>query len=213
MPHRILILGAGNVGGALGRGWLARGHDVRFGVRDPRDSKHGDLPPDRLQPADERRDADVVVLATPYAAATRAIAALGDLTGAIVLDCTNPLAMGPEGLGLAVGFTTSGGEQVAAAARGAAVFKTFNQTGAENMARAEAFSPRPVMFIAGDDAAKKPTVLALVGELGFDAVDAGPLRNARLLEPLAMLWIDLVMSRGQQRDIAFALVRPQGDRR
>ena len=55
-------------------------------------------------------------------------------------------------------------------------------------------------------AKRKPMVMELVGKLGFDAVDAGPLKNARLLEPLAMVWIDQAMSRGRGRDFAFALV-------
>ena len=66
---------------------------------------------------------------------------------------------------------------------------------------------KPVMFVAGDDAANKPKVMDLVGELGFEMVDAGPLRNARLLEAHAMLWIDLALARGQGRDFAFAILR------
>ena len=63
------------------------------------------------------------------------------------------------------------------------------------------------MFVAGDDEVAKPKVLALVGELGFETVDAGPLRVARLLEPHAMLWIHLALNRGFGRDWAFALLR------
>ena len=66
---------------------------------------------------------------------------------------------------------------------------------------------KSVMFVAGDDAANKPKVMALVGDLGFEVIDAGPLRNARLLEAHAMLWIDLALKRGQGRDWAFAIVR------
>ena len=63
------------------------------------------------------------------------------------------------------------------------------------------------MFVAGDDAGKKKQVMGLAADIGFDPIDAGPLRNARLLEPLAMLWIDQAMSRGAGQDFAFALVR------
>ena len=63
------------------------------------------------------------------------------------------------------------------------------------------------IFVAGDDAANKPRVIELVGALGFEVVDAGPLRNARLLEAHAMLWIDLALNRGLGRDFAFALLR------
>ena len=68
----------------------------------------------------------------------------------------------------------------------------------------------PLMLVAGDKAAKKPVVLELVGKLGFESVDAGPLKNARLLEPFAMVWIDQAMKRGRGLDFAFALAR-RGD--
>ncbi len=207
MAERILIIGGGAVGSALGLAWLARGHDVRFGVPDPDSPKYAALPKARLQVANARHGADIIVLATPYAAAASALSALGDLAGAIVIDCTNPLAMGPQGLRLVVGHDASGAEEIAKAAPGAFVFKTLNQTGAENMAHASAYHPTPVMFVAGDEAAKKPVVLGLVRDLGFHAVDAGPLSAARLLEPLAMLWIELAMKRGHARDFAFAMVR------
>jgi hypothetical protein len=64
-----------------------------------------------------------------------------------------------------------------------------------------------MMFVAGDDADKKKLVLELVDELGFDAIDSGPLVTARLLEPLAMLWIELALKRGHARAFAFARVR------
>jgi 8-hydroxy-5-deazaflavin:NADPH oxidoreductase len=207
MSRRVLIIGAGNVGSALGHGWLKSGHDVRFGVSDPTSNKYAAVPKNRLQPADDRRGAEVVVLATPYAVVKEAVAALGDLTGTILIDCTNPIAMGPDGLHLVIGHGSSGAEEIAKAALSASVFKTLNQTGAENMAEAAAYHPKPMMFVAGDDAANKPTVMELVSDLGFQAVDAGPLSAARLLEPLAMLWIELATKRGHARDFAFAMVR------
>ena len=127
------------------------------------------------------------------------------VVGKIVIDCTNPLGMGPAGLQLVLGFTTSAGEQVASWAPGAFVFKTLNTTGASNMANAAKYPVKPMMLVAGDDAAKKPVVMGLVGKLGFEPVDAGPLQNARLLEPFAMVWIDQAMKRGRGRDFAFAL--------
>ena len=62
------------------------------------------------------------------------------------------------------------------------------------------------MLVAGDDASRKPGVMELVGKLGFEPVDAGPLKNARLLEPFAMVWIDQAMKLGRGRDFAFAMV-------
>lgn len=205
---RIAIIGAGNVGSTLGKGWLAAGHDVRYGVRDPADPKNAALGRERLQkPAEAAAAAEVVVLTTPWNAAIDAVKGLGDLAGKVLIDCTNPLTMGPGGLGLALGYDDSAGEQVARAAGGAAVFKALNTTGAENMGQAKAFATPPAMFFAGDEADRKPIVSALLRDLGFEPVDAGPLRNARLLEPLAMLWIDQAYARGAGRNFAFALTR------
>jgi predicted dinucleotide-binding enzyme len=203
---KLAIIGAGNVGSALGRAWLAAGEDVVFGIPNPADPKYAALPQQRLNtPAEAARDAEIVVLATPWPATETAIKGLGDLSGKTVIDCTNPLGLGPNGLELVLGYETSGGEQVAAWASGAKVFKTLNQTGAENMEKARLCSVRPVMFVAGDDETRKPLVLALVAKLGFEAIDAGPLRSARLLEPHAMLWIDQALLRGRGQNFAFAL--------
>lgn len=209
---RIAIIGAGNVGAALGRNWAGKGHAVRFGLRDLAAPKYAPLAGvgELLPPAEAARGAEAVVIATPWPATEAAVRGLGGLAGMPVLDATNPLGMGPGGLGLAIGHTESGGERVAGWLPGAAVFKTLNTTGAETMGDPTRYAVPPVMFVAGDDAARKPTVLGLVGDLGFAAVDAGPLRNARLLEAHAMLWIDLALFRGQGCDFAFSLQRPTG---
>lgn len=204
---QIAIIGAGNVGKALATGWIAAGHQVIFGVRAPQ-PQPADGPGGAVQASvgDAVRSAEVVVLATPWPAVRDALAAGGDLTGKVLIDCTNPLRVDAGGIALDIGFTTSGGEQVAALARGASVFKTLNQTGFDNMQHGGAFAPlSAAMFVAGDDEAKKPLVMSLVSDLGFQAVDAGPLQAARLLEPLAMLWIHMVAKRGMAPTRAFSL--------
>lgn len=203
---KLAIIGAGNVGSALGRAWLGAGEDVVFGVPNPADPKYRALPEERLcRPAEAARNAQVIVLATPWPATETAVKSLGELAGKILIDCTNPLGVGPNGLELVLGHNVSGGERVAAWAPAAAVFKTLNQTGAENMDKASLFPLRPVMFIAGDDDSKKPIVLSLIAKLGFAAIDAGPLRIARLLEAYGMLWIDQALNRGRGQRFAFAL--------
>jgi 8-hydroxy-5-deazaflavin:NADPH oxidoreductase len=129
----------------------------------------------------------------------------GDLSGKIVVDCTNPVTA--DFSSLTLGFNTSGAEQVAAWARGASVFKAFNQTGFNVMASPAFGGVRSVMFVCGDDERRKPHALQLVADVGFEAVDAGGLVQARLLEPLAMLWINLALRQGLGRDFAFAIVR------
>jgi predicted dinucleotide-binding enzyme len=158
-------------------------------------------------PAETAAFADIIVLSTPWPATEAAIRSMGSLKGKIILDATNPLAMGPDGLGLEIGHSISGGEKVQGWAVGASVYKTLNSTGFGGMAEPIFNGVKSVMFVAGDDDAHKPKVIDLVGQLGFDAVDAGPLRAARLLEAHAMLWIHLALVRGLGRDWAFALVR------
>jgi 8-hydroxy-5-deazaflavin:NADPH oxidoreductase len=107
--------------------------------------------------------------------------------------------------GLALGYTTSGAEQVAQWAAGAKVFKAFNQTGFNIMENPAFDGQRAVIFVRGDDAAQKPTVLQLATDIGFEAIDAGGLAIARLLEPYGMLWIHLAYAQGMGRDFAFVL--------
>ena len=211
---KLAIIGAGDVGGTLGTAWARKAdHEICFGVTNPRSDKTQALlrsigAGTRAGTAAEAAAfGDIVVLATPWPATEAAIRTMGDLKGRILLDCTNPLAMGPDGLGLEIGHGISGGEKVQGWAAGASVFKTLNTTGFANMAEPAFDGVKSVMFVAGDDEARKPNVLALIGELGFEAVDAGPLRIARLLEPHAMLWIHLALNRGFGRDWAFALLR------
>jgi hypothetical protein len=112
-------------------------------------------------------------------------------------------------LDLCCGFDTSGAEHLAAWIPGARVVKTLNQAGAEVMGDASILQGRPVMFVAGDDDAAKERVAGLVRDLGFEALDAGPLRVARLLEPYALVWINQAIIRGEGRDWAFAIARSQ----
>jgi 8-hydroxy-5-deazaflavin:NADPH oxidoreductase len=210
---KLAIIGAGDVGGTLGASWAKAGHEIFFGVTNPRSDKTQALlraiggTARAGTAAEAAAFGDVIVLATPWPATEGAIRAMGDLSGRVVLDCTNPLAMGPDGLSLEIGHGISGGEKVQGWAAGASVFKTLNSTGFKNMAEPVFNGVQSVMFVAGDDEAAKPKVMALVGDLGFEVVDAGPLRIARLLEPHAMLWIHLALNRGLGRDWAFALVR------
>jgi 8-hydroxy-5-deazaflavin:NADPH oxidoreductase len=211
---KLAIIGAGNVGGTLGTAWAQKaGHEIFFGVRNPSSDQTQTVVRrlgDRARagtPAQAASFAQFIVLATPWKAAEAAIRSMGDLSGKIILDATNPLATGPDGLGLEIGHSISAGEKVQAWAKGASVFKTLNTTGFGNMANPVFRGVKSVMFVAGDDAANKPKVMELVAALDFEVLDAGPLRTARLLEAHAMLWIELAIKRGLGRDWAFAVVR------
>jgi NADPH-dependent F420 reductase len=208
---KIAIIGSGHVGGTLGTRWASGGHDVVFGVREPSSSKVKSL----LKLAgngaraahlpDAVAASDVVVLATPWESVPDAIAVAGDLRGKILVDCTNPIAEGMRGLSL--GLTTSAGERVAEWATGAHVVKAFNCTGANTMANPRFGDDKATMFVCGDDPMAKSIVCDLARDLGFEVCDSGPLRIARYLEPLAMLWIELAYTQGLGREFAFTLLK------
>ena len=207
---RIAIIGTGNVGGAIARGLKGKGHAVTFGARRPEDpevqARAAAAGAGLATPAAAAGWAEVVILALPWSAAESAVRALGDLSGRVVIDCMNPLGMVNGALGLTVGHTTSGGEIVAGWLPGAHVVKTLNQVGAEIMARNDHLSHRPVQFVAGDEPQAKQMAMALLIDLGFEPLDAGDLTRARLLEPLAMVWINQAILRGKGRDWALAAV-------
>jgi 8-hydroxy-5-deazaflavin:NADPH oxidoreductase len=206
---RIAIIGAGNVGGTLGQGWTRAGHEVTFGVRDAMHPKVAKLVEQTGAQAGSVAEAaafgEVVAFATPWEATEEAVRSAGDLSGKVLLDCTNPLA--PQLAGLTLGHTTSAGEQVASWAPGARVVKIFNTTGANNMANPDFDGAAATMFYCGDDPEAKAVAARLAADLGFDPVDAGKLEQARLLEPLALLWIRLAYVQQMGREIAFKLLR------
>lgn len=207
---RVAIIGTGNVGSAIARGLAGKGHEVTLGARDPAGggvaalaAATGATP---ARPEAAAAAAEVVILALPWGAAEAAVRALGDLSGKVVIDCMNPLGMVDGALGLTVGHRVSGGEIVAGWLPGARVVKTLNQVGAEIMADTAALPHRPVMFMAGDDAAAKAQVARLLADLGFEPLDAGGIAKSRLLEPFAMVWINQALLRGKGRMWAFAAV-------
>jgi hypothetical protein len=205
---RIGILGAGNVGGTLGRLLARRGHTIAFGVREPGRAAIAELATltgGRAGPPAGVADAEVIVLAVPWASVPDALAAAGDLSGKILVDATNPLLGGLRGL--ALGTDRSGGEEVARLAPGARVVKAWNGLGMQTLARVAAGELAASGFLCGDDAAAKQTVGELVGETGLVPVDCGPLSAARMLEPLAFLWIHLAYRVGLGPNIAFFLHR------
>lgn len=207
----IAIIGAGNVGGTLGKRWSGNGHQVVFGSREPKSEKARNLA-DEAGPnakvasnAEAAGASEIVLVATPFPAARQALREAGSLAGKIVIDATNPLL--PTLEGLSVGLTDSAAEQVASWATGAKVVKALNTVGYNIMANPDFGQRRVAMFYCGDDTDAKKTVASLIAELGFEALDAGPLKQARVLEPFATLWISLALQHGYGTNIAFELLR------
>ena len=211
---KVVIIGAGKVGGAIARGLSGRGHAVTLGVRDPASATVTTLSSavgaEVASLASAAKAADIVILALPWRAASEAVAALGDLAGKAVIDCMNPLGMVDGALGLTLGHTASGGETVQGWLPHAHVVKTLNQVGAGIMADNADLPARPVMFMAGNDDGAKHNVGRLLRDLGFAQLDTGDITMARLLEPFGMLWINQAMARGMGRDWAFAAIERPG---
>jgi hypothetical protein len=208
---KLAILGPGNVGSTLATAFAGKGHSIVLGVRDPVASKYRELAKnigggtEVLGVREACAAAEAIVLATPWSA-TQAVLeqAAGALQGKILLDCTNPINAGFK---LALGHTTSGGEMVAAWAKGAHVFKVFNITGYNIMEDPVVDGRKAMMLVAGDHDEQKVKVLQLAREIGFEALDFGKLESARLLEPMALAWIRLAYQQGVGRDFAFGILR------
>lgn len=196
---RIAILGAGNVGGGLGRAFTAVGHDVVFGVRDPESTKTlaalADIPEaEAAAPAAAVEGADVIVFALRPVAITATVADLPSLHGRIVIDAMNRFG-GDQ--------ATSTTEDLTAILPGAKLAKAFNTTGFENFATAAARTVPAVMFVAGDDPDAKRVAMGLASEIGFRPEDAGGLVNAKVLEEMVRIWMTLTQVYG--RTVAFAI--------
>jgi predicted dinucleotide-binding enzyme len=192
MTTKIGIIGDGNVGSALARGFKRAGHEVR-GVGNDKTAIH-----------DTAGWAEVVVLAVPFNALDDVITTAGEqFAGKTVVDVTNPL---DASMNLAVGFTTSGAEELQQKLPEARVVKTFNTVFAEHMETGRLGEQQLSAFVAGDDAAAKTQVLGLVRDIGFDGIDAGSLKNARQLEPLGYLNIQIGYVLGMGTQIGFTLL-------
>jgi 8-hydroxy-5-deazaflavin:NADPH oxidoreductase len=204
----IAILGSGKVGATLGTRWAKLGHHISFSSREPeklKDVIQRAGPNSRATTVPDAVEAsEVVVVSLPWNAAKGVLQSL-DLKGKIILDCMN--ALQPDLLGVDFGGSSSAGEKVADWAPGAKVVKIFNTTGSDNMENPDYKGSPATMFYCGDDAQAKDVAKRLASELGFDPVDSGPLAHARLLEPMAVLWIWLAVKSGHGTNIAFRLER------
>jgi predicted dinucleotide-binding enzyme len=178
---KIAIIGAGNVGGTLGRILTQKGHEIVFGVRNPQSSKVQSAVDSTGRKAlaasveEAASHGEVLILATPWNATQEAIASSGNLTGKIIIDATNPIEMTPAGLaaGLTIGYTTSAAEEIAKWASGALVVKAFNNIGASCFENLQFGSQTATTFICGDDLEAKKIVTNVAQDIGFEVIDAG----------------------------------------
>ena len=212
---KVGILGTGNVGQALGRAFLALGHEVMLAGRSATNDKAAAWVAEQGKGAsqgsfeDAARFGDLIVLATLGSANEEALNQAGpeNLAGKIVWDTTNPLdfsrGMPPS---LFVGTTDSGGEQVQRQAPGAHVVKVFNTVGNALMFKPQLPGGPPDMFIGGNDADAKATTTALLTEFGWNTIDLGDITMSRHLEPMCLVWVISAM-KGNHWNQAFKLLR------
>jgi len=191
---KIAVIGKGHVGTALATGLKRKGHEIRFGHRDPKEPV-----------LDAAKWSEVIILAVPYRTVKDVARVLGSaVDGKVVVDVTNVL--GPD-MELAVGFSTSGAEELQKLMPRAHVIKAFNTVFAANQSTGKVGKEQLSAFVAGDDAKAKQTVMRLAADIGFDPVDAGPLKSARYLEPMGKLMIQLGNTLNVGTNLGYKIVK------
>jgi predicted dinucleotide-binding enzyme len=195
---KIGILGSGDVGKALARGFASRSHDVMISSREPEKvqefvaEQRGRVRSGTFEEA--AKFGELVVIATLFSGTKHAIDLAGpaNFAGKPVIDCTNPLKFEegkmPE---LSIGFDDSAGEEVQRWLPDANVVKAFNIIGNQFMVDPKLPGGPPTMFIAGNDDGAKKTVTELIESLGWQGAvsDLGGIEEARYLEPMCIVWV------------------------
>ena len=198
---KIAIVGADDVGRSLGAALRSKGHTIVYGIPEPERSDERNA----KSVGEAVRTSETVILATPWTLTEALVCEHAtDLADKIIINATNPL--NPAMTGLALGFLTSGVELLQSQARQAKFFKTFNSAGVGVFARPDFAEGKAAMLVAGPHGPDKKIVMRLVTDVGFEPIDAGELKSARLLEPLAMLTMQLALGKG---DVAFVMARRQ----
>jgi predicted dinucleotide-binding enzyme len=206
------IIGSGKVGKALGSWFAAAGFSVLFTSRAQEHAKEAAQSAGHnarsATIADLVQICEIVLLTVPYDEVGKILDPVRPaLAGKTLVDVTNPIT--PDRRRLMVGRTTSGAEEIARQFPTANVVKAFNAVFAEvyQSQNAQINGHAITIFFAGDAAVAKAGVRKLIVTMGFDAVDAGPLENARYLEPLSMLNIQLGRFLGLGTEIGFILLK------
>jgi predicted dinucleotide-binding enzyme len=210
---RVAILGSGLMGGKLGIIFSRAGHDVVFSYA-RNDSKLKALAREAGgkaragTPAEATRDADAVLVAVHWSRFDDVLGQAGDLSGKVVITCSLP--MNKDNTALVVGTTSSAAEELAKKVRKALVVCAFNTVPSEvlfGVFEARQRQPRPSLVYCGDDARAKKVAATLIRDVGFEPVDAGPLRVARYTEPFALLVGQLAYEGSGGPELAYRFLR------
>lgn len=209
---KLAVIGSGNIGKSIGLWASKKNYEVIFSAKNEQHAQEAAKEAgNNARAADVPKAvemADVILLAVPYDAVKEVIAEIKpQLKGKVLIDATNALT--EDFSGLKLGFTTSAAEEIAKLAPEAKVVKAFNTVFASVYASQNpTIKGNPIsVFYAGDDPDAKTKVADLIQAMGFDAVDAGPLKSARNLEPLALLNIGLGYGMGHGTSVGFSYVR------
>ena len=209
---KLAIIGSGNIGRSIGA-WAAKvGYDVIFSAKNEQHAQEVAKAVGYNAKSAKVHEAvssgDLVLLAVPYSSVHEILADVRALLkDKILIDVTNPL--NADFSGLSIGFTTSAAEEIAKHVPEAKVVKAFNTVFANiyDSQNPKIKDNKISIFYAGDDKEAKIKVAELITKMGFDAVDAGALKSARNIEPLALLNVNLGYNMGYGKTIGFSLIR------
>ena len=210
---RIGILGSGLMGGKLGTIFARSGHDVVFSYA------HSEAKLKRLAgeaqgnaragtPSEAAREADVVLLAVHWSRVDDVLEQAGNLSGTVVITCSLP--MDAKDTKLVVAHTSSGAEELAKKVRRAHVVSAFGTVPSEVLFpvfEARRKRARPSLLYCGDDEGAKKVAAELIRDVGFEPIDAGPLRMARHMEPFTMLIAQLAYEGTGGPELAYRFER------
>jgi hypothetical protein len=210
---RVGILGSGLMGGKLGTLFARAGHDVVFSYarseqKLKRLAREAGANARAGTPDEAAQDADAVLFAVHWSRVDDALKQAGDLSGKAILTCSLP--MNADDTGLVVGHTASGAEELAKKIQRAKVVSAFGTVPSEvffGVFDAKRKARRPSLVYCGDDAGAKDVAATLIRDVGFDPVDAGPLRIARYMEPFALLMGQLAYEGDEGPEIAYRFER------
>ena len=193
---KVGIIGSGNVGQALARGFINNDFDVTIASRNAEKRKeletqfNGKLKADT--PENTAKNGELIVFAVKGTMAKVALkeAGIENLSGKTIIDTTNPIADLPPVNGV-IQYTTSSNEslmeELQKAVPKANFVKAFSCSGNAHMVN-PSFESKPTMFICGNNAKAKEEVTNILDKFGWETEDMGAVEAARAIEPLAMLW-------------------------
>ena len=193
MSETIAMIGTGDLGRALGPEFAALGHEIIYGSRNPDRAEIQELVgrtgqnASAADQAEAAARADIVVLAVPWNAVEAVMGNLGDLSGKVVIDPTNPRMVGDDGL-RDFAVAPSNAEWVQRWAPDARVVKALNTMNWATMVDPPSAGGPVTVPIVGDDSRAKAAVAGLIEGIGLHPIDLGPLRYARVLEGMYILW-------------------------